>query len=54
VGGVIVICRDVTSVHMAREALNLINEELKYRVKNTVAVLGAVAGRTFLRAEVNV
>ena len=29
VGGVLVVCKDVTSEHMAREALNLINEELK-------------------------
>lgn len=48
VGGVLVVCRDVTSEHMAREALNLINEELKHRVKNTLAVLGAVAKQTFL------
>ena len=30
-----------------REALHLINEELKHRVKNTLAVLGAVATQTF-------
>ena len=47
VGGVLVVCKDVTSEHMAREALNLINEELKHRVKNTLAVLGAVATQTF-------
>jgi two-component sensor histidine kinase len=47
VGGVLVVCRDVTSEHMARESLNLINEELKHRVKNTLAVLGAVATQTF-------
>src|SRR6516165_9320602 len=47
VGGVLVVCRDVTSEHMAREALNLINEELKHRVKNTLAVLAAVAAQTF-------
>jgi two-component sensor histidine kinase len=47
VGGVLVVCQDVTSEHMAREALNLINEELKHRVKNTLAVLGAVATQTF-------
>jgi two-component sensor histidine kinase len=47
VGGVLVVCRDVTSEHMGREALNLINEELKHRVKNTLAVLGAVATQTF-------
>jgi two-component sensor histidine kinase len=47
VGGVLVVCRDVTSEHMARKALNLINEELKHRVKNTLAVLGAVAAQTF-------
>jgi len=44
---VLVVCRDVMSEHMAREALNLINEELKHRVKNTLAVLGAVATQTF-------
>jgi two-component sensor histidine kinase len=32
---------------MAREALGLINEELKHRVKNTLAVLSAVAAQTF-------
>jgi two-component sensor histidine kinase/PAS domain-containing protein len=47
VGGVLVVCRDVTSEHMAREGLNLINEELKHRVKNTLTVLGAVATQTF-------
>jgi two-component sensor histidine kinase len=47
VGGVLVVCRDVTSEHMAREALNLINEELKHRVKNTLTVLGAMATQTF-------
>ncbi|WP_298871776.1 PAS domain-containing sensor histidine kinase [uncultured Bradyrhizobium sp.] len=47
VGGVLVVCRDVTSEHMAREALGLINEELKHRVKNTLAVLSAVAAQTF-------
>ena len=47
VGGVLVVCKDVTSEHMARETLNLINEELKHRVKNTLAVLGAVAAQTF-------
>lgn len=47
VGGVLVVCKDVTSEYMAREALNLINEELKHRVKNTLTVLGAVATQTF-------
>jgi two-component sensor histidine kinase len=47
VGGVLVVCKDVTSEHMAREALKLINEELKHRVKNTLTVLGAVATQTF-------
>lgn len=47
VGGVLVVCRDVTSEHMARDALNLINEELKHRVKNMLAVLSAVATQTF-------
>jgi two-component sensor histidine kinase len=50
VGGVLVVCRDVTSEHMAREALHLINEELKHRVKNTLTVLGAVATQTFRNA----
>jgi two-component sensor histidine kinase len=47
VGGVLVVCKDVTSEHMARDALNLINEELKHRVKNTLTVLSAVAAQTF-------
>jgi len=47
VGGVLVVYRDVTSEHMAREALKLINEELKHRVKNSITVLGAVATQTF-------
>lgn len=47
VGGVLVVCRDVTSEHMATESLKLINGELKHRVKNTLAVLGAVASQTF-------
>lgn len=40
VGGVLVVCRDVTSEHMARETLSLINAQLKHRVKNTLTVLG--------------
>jgi two-component sensor histidine kinase len=47
VGGVLVVCRDVTAEHKARDALSLINEELKHRVKNSLAVLGAVATQTF-------
>src|SRR6478752_4210507 len=47
VGGVLVVCKDVTSEHTTREALGLINEELKHRVKNTLAVLSAVAAQTF-------
>jgi two-component sensor histidine kinase len=47
VGGVLVVCKDVTSEHVTRDALNLINEELKHRVKNTLAVLSAVAAQTF-------
>jgi two-component sensor histidine kinase len=35
---------------MAREGLNLINEELKHRVKNSITVLGAVATQTFRNA----
>jgi two-component sensor histidine kinase len=47
VGGVLVVCKDVTSEHKTREALHLVNEELKHRVKNTLAVLSAVAAQTF-------
>src|SRR4051812_14668041 len=47
VGGVLVVCRDVTSEHMAKSSLNLVNEELTHRVKNTLAILGAVATQTF-------
>jgi two-component sensor histidine kinase len=47
VGGVLVVCNDVTSEHLSREALDLANLELQHRVKNTLAVLGAVATQTF-------
>lgn len=47
VGGVLVVCRDVTSEHRAAESIKLINEELNHRVKNVLAVLGAVASQTF-------
>lgn len=47
VGGVLVVCNDVTSEHRAREALHLVNHELQHRVKNTLAVLSAVATQTF-------
>ena len=47
VGGVLVVCNDVTSEHRAREALVLANHELQHRVKNTLAVLSAVAAQTF-------
>ena len=47
VGGILVVCKDVTSEHRTREALHLVNEELKHRVKNTLTVLGAVATQTF-------
>jgi two-component sensor histidine kinase len=47
VGGVLVVCNDVTSEHRAREALDLVNHELQHRVKNTLAVLSAVAAQTF-------
>ena len=46
-GGVLVVCNDVTSEHRAREALDLANHELQHRVKNTLAVLSAVAAQTF-------
>lgn len=41
VGGVLVVCRDVTSEHTARETLGLMNAELKHRFKNTLTVLDA-------------
>jgi two-component sensor histidine kinase len=47
VGGVLVVCKDVTSEHKTKEALQLVNEELKHRVKNTLAVVSAVAAQTF-------
>ena len=47
VGGVLVVCKDVTSEHVARESLNLINEELNHRGKNALTVLSAVAAQTF-------
>lgn len=47
VGGVLVVCNDVTSEHRAREELSLVNHELQHRVKNTLAVLSAVASQTF-------
>ena len=47
VGGVLVVCNDVTSEHMARDALHLVNQELKHRVNNTLAILSAVATQTF-------
>ncbi|MEO8319215.1 MAG: HWE histidine kinase domain-containing protein [Bradyrhizobium sp.] len=47
VGGVLVVCNDVTSEYRAREALDLVNHELQHRVKNTLAVLSAVASQTF-------
>ncbi|MBR0992229.1 histidine kinase [Bradyrhizobium japonicum] len=47
VGGVLVVCRDVTSEHNATQSITLINEELKHRVKNVLAVLGAMASQTF-------
>ena len=47
VGGVLVVCNDVTQDHLAREALHLANHELQHRVKNTLAVLSAVAAQTF-------
>src|SRR4051794_33902101 len=52
VGGVLVVCRDVTSEHMARETLNLVNAELKHRVENTLSVLGVERERrNFAEAE---
>ena len=61
VGGVLVVCNDVTAQHMAKVALenqaqqleqagqqlNLINAELKHRVKNTLTVVSAISSQTF-------
>lgn len=61
VGGVLVICNDVTAQHLAKVALenqaqqleqggqrlNLINAELKLRVKNTLTVVSAISSQTF-------
>jgi two-component sensor histidine kinase len=53
VGGVLVVCNDVTAQHRANEALleqsrmlRLINDELQHRVKNTLAVISAIASQT--------
>jgi len=61
VGGVLVVCNDVTAQHLAKVALenqaqqleqggqrlNLINAELKHRVKNTLTVVSAISSQTF-------
>jgi two-component sensor histidine kinase len=46
VGGVLVICTDVTEHVLAKNRLILLNEELKHRAKNIIAVIGAIAGQT--------
>jgi two-component sensor histidine kinase len=57
VGGVLVVCTDVTEQHLQREALRaaeehlkLVNAELQHRVRNMFATLAAVARQT-LRGE---
>ena len=54
IGGVLVVCNDVTEEHNTKIALEeqtkqltLINAELKHRVKNTLTVVGAIASQTF-------
>lgn len=61
VGGVLVVCNDVTAQHLAKVALenqarqleqasqqlHLINAELKHRVKNTLTVVSAISSQTF-------
>ena len=61
VGGVLVVCNDVTEQHLTKVALenqaqqleqaaqrlNLINAELKHRVKNTLTVVSAISSQTF-------
>ncbi len=46
VGGVLVICNDVTDHVNAEKRLQLLNDELKHRVKNTIAVVSAIATQT--------
>jgi len=52
VGGVLVVCNDVTSHVMAENDLRLINDELKHRVRNTLTVVSAMASQT-LRGNVH-
>src|SRR5580698_6092468 len=53
VGGVLVVCNDVTAQHRTNQALEeqsqqlrLINDELQHRVKNTLTVISAIASQT--------
>ena len=47
VSGVLVQGQDVTDHVLAENRLKLINGELRHRVRNTLAIVGAVAGQTF-------
>ncbi len=47
VSGIFVEGQDVTDHVLAENRLKLINSELRHRVRNTLAMVGAVAGQTF-------
>jgi two-component sensor histidine kinase len=47
VSGIFVQGQDVTDHVLAESRLKLINSELRHRVRNTLAMVGAVAGQTF-------
>jgi two-component sensor histidine kinase len=54
IGGVLVICRDVTERHRLIDALltnqrrlSLVTDELNHRIKNTLATVQAIASQTF-------
>lgn len=47
VSGIFVQGQDVTEHVLAENRLKLINSELRHRVRNTLAMVGAVAGQTF-------
>jgi two-component sensor histidine kinase len=46
VGGVLVVCNDVTEQHLLTERLRLANRELHHRVRNTLATVQAILGST--------
>lgn len=47
ISGIFVEGQDVTDHVLAENRLKLINSELRHRVRNTLAMVGAVAGQTF-------